>query len=202
MLDWIKANRLKAVAVLAVTGDCFMGMAGVSLSGLFLSLAGTMGLIGHGIMFLWGRGAVSSRPLASPIATSSRPAPVFLKPFLPWRYPLDSSFCIFTIGSIFYILGGLQIGDTALLTVGVLVLSAAVTGWLWPQEKMIFGLRSVQVTALLYMASSLMTLAAALTAANVFLFFGGISYVLCNLILFTVRKEYQSAHTQLHESGN
>jgi hypothetical protein len=122
---------------------------------------------------------------------------------MPWRYPLDSAFSIFTVGSLFYIFGGLQIGDLPLVGVGVLVLMAAMTGWLWPHDKRIFGLRSVQVTALLYMTSSIMTLAAAITTANAYLFLGGIAYVLCNLILFTVRKENQSTYTQRREpAGN
>lgn len=205
MLARLKANRLKIASVCAVTGDVFMGLTGTA--GLFnwnslgtasdtaMLTGGIIAVIGHSMLLLWGKGG----RLENKIRTSGAHHGQWAKPFMPWRYPLDTALAFFIFSGCCYGLAGLFMGSFSMLITGICVGLASAIGWLLPQDRLLLGLRGMQWTAGLYLTATSFTYLAAYENANILLFAGALFYTACNLILFTVRKENQSEYTLGHE---
>ncbi len=203
----IAQNRLKAVSVLAIIGDVFMGLTGgeglvarddafVFAYSLILT-ASTAALLGHLVIFLWGKGA---RDNTIKHAADHKEPPIILKPFMPWRYPLDSALFIWLLAGIAYTTAGGVKADPALLFMGLTHVSAGAIGWLLPKDKTIAGFSNIQLTSILYQLSTVCTFWAAWTLGSVFIFVAACAYSACNIILYTVNKENQSTYTQQHEA--
>lgn len=201
-IQWFKLNRLKFFSGCAVAGDLLTGMGGVSTlwgsaashAGLWLMGGSALALCGHGVLFLWGRGARDSKI----IHTDTRLDPIVIRPFLPWRYPLDTGFLTFGVSGLCYALWGVIVGNIPMVLVGLLLASASFLAWLYPQEKTIFGFRPVQITAAMYITASVNTLIAGIVADNLYIIASSCIYAAGNAILFTTRKENQSTYTQSH----
>ncbi len=205
MKKLLSENRLKLGSFFAVSGDIFLGLAGgVSLfspdtsttAGIMLLMGGILGVFGHGAVFLWGKGAKSDKVVhtAEKLHTS-----LLLKPFFPWRYPLDFGFAVWIVGGALYFLAGVYSNNPGLIALGSFTTPAACIGWLWPQKKTLFGLHTMQIIAILYACSSVSGFIGAVIAKDPILFIAMMCFTACNVIFFTVRKENQSLHTQLHE---
>lgn len=204
MLGWLKSNRLKVASFSAVLADIFMGLAGgvglfhVSFANpayIAMSVGGCVGLLGHAALLFWGKGA-KPRVVS---AQDALPPSILLKPFFPWRYPLDFAFSLFIVSNILYLSAGLYLGLYALAIGGILAAIASAIGWMWPHEKPIGPFTSMQVTSLFYAASTFNHFVAGLGAMNVWIILSACCYLVCNIIFFTVRKENQSTYTQQHE---
>ncbi len=203
----IAQNRLKAVSVLAIIGDVFMGVSGgeglvvrdsvyMIAYSLILS-AGVSALIGHLVLFVWGKGA---RDKSIAHAEYFREPPVIWKPLMPWRYPLDSALFIWLLAGMAYMAAGIVKEDPALLFMGLTHVTACTIGWLYPKDKTFAGFNGIQMTSILYMLSTICTFWASWTLGSVFIFLAACAYCACNIVLYTVNKENQSAYTQQHES--
>jgi len=165
-------NRLKVSSGLCIVADALMGMAGAA--GLYrighndgdflLMLGGALGLFGHSVNVIWGKGGKKKKALNPPDSPTASVLPVFFRPFLMWRYPMDASFAIFSIGSVAFMAAGISSGVMLLTVFGSITLLASLLGWLWPLDKNIFGFRAVQICALLYMSSGIVCLASGLSA--------------------------------------
>lgn len=205
MLRLFKENRLKLVSVFAISADVIVALAGGasylspgdigSLSGICLFIGGVLGATGHVTLLLWGKGGKLEKITRASYAAP----PIYIKPFLPWLYPLDFSFMLWSVKSLFYIASGILGSTLSLAAMGIFTMSAALLGWLWPEKKPIFGLRSMQLTASLYCCATLSGFVASVITASVILFVAMCMYLSCNIILYTVRKENQSAHTQAQD---
>lgn len=199
MIKRLKDNRLKLVSALCILGDALMGVAGASglyhigknPADLMLTAGGACGLLGHGVIMAWGKGgdAETARRRGGP-----RP-PIFLRPLYAWRYPLDAAFLLWFIASFAYFGAGVLSGNRFLAFCGVLWCSASLTGWLWPEEKKLFGLRSIQFCALVYLFSGAVNILSGLWAHSAGMTGAGVCYFTANFIFYTVRKENQSRHT-------
>lgn len=204
MLLWLKTNRLKVVSILCVMGDILMMLAGVSglmtvgqnWADIFLASGPGTGLIGHSFIIFWGKGGAAVHPHAG---GDRKPTPVLLKPFLMWRYPMDAGFALFAVGSMLVLASGLKSLNLPLILAGVVMTTASLLGWLWPQDKTLFGFKSMQVSALLYMTSAIATFLSGLWAQNLFMVLAACCYLSANLIMYTVRKENQSQYTIMNE---
>ncbi len=202
MLIWLKENRLKISSSLCVLADMFMGLAGAAglyhlgtnLGDVLLTIAGGLGLLGHSVNIIWGKGgrAKENRVFSAALKTYVHP---LLKPFFIWRYPLDSSFAIFTVASLAFAISGAISDNPSLVVFGCITLVASLLGWLWPQNKTLYGFRSVQICALLYMVSGFVCLISGIWAQEFFIILAGCCYVSANTVLYTVRKENQSLYT-------
>lgn len=203
----IAQNRLKAVSVLAIIGDIFMGLSGgeglVARDPAFvfayslILFSGASALLGHLVLFVWGKGA---RDEAIAHTEHYAEASFMLKPFLPWRYPLDSALFIWLLAGLSYTASGIVKGDTALLFMGLAHVTACSIGWLLPKDKTMFGFSGIQMTSILYLLSTVCTFWASWTLGSVFIFIAACAYCACNIVLYTVNKENQSAYTQQHET--
>lgn len=208
LLHLISQNRLKAVSVLAVIGDILMALSGAEglvlragdmpLTYTLILLSGILALIGHLALGFWGKGA---RDESLAPTTPSAEASIFIKPFLPWRYPLDSALCIWLAAGTSYAVSGYLGGDLALLLMGCMHICACIIGWLLPKEAKLAGFSGMQWTAILYMLSTLCTYWAAWTLNSGLIFLAACAYAACNAILYTVNKHDQSSFTQTHEEG-
>lgn len=205
MLGWLKTNRLKIASLAAVSGDIFMGLAGgmgllhasfQNTAYAALTLGGFFAVAGHAALMIWGKGARAKNQTTAVLAAP----PVFLKPLYPWRYPLDCAFALFIVTNVFYIIAGAYLNLPALCISGMFAVAASALGWLWPQDKLLFGLRSMQITSLCYSLATLNHFIAGFSAMNIWIILSAVCYLTCNAILFTVRKENQSAFTQEHEN--
>lgn|GEM_PF-3352153 len=207
LIGKIKTNRLKAVSVLAVIGDIFMGLAGGeglvlrdpshTFAYSLLMISGSCALFGHLMLFVWGKGA-EDKAIARAGSHKAEP-PILLKPLWPWRYPLDGALFAWLLAGISYTVSGILMDDMALLFMGVTNVAACLIGWLYPKHKKFFGFSGMQMTSIMYMLSTVGTFATAWTLGSLFIFGAGCAYAACNLILYTVNKENQSAFTQQHE---
>lgn len=203
----IAQNRLKAVSVLAIIGDVFMGLTGgeglVARDPAFvfayslILFSGASALIGHLVLFLWGKGA---RDDAIAHGTHMTEASIMVKPLLPWRYPLDSALFIWLLAGLSYTAAGIVKSDPALLFMGLMHVMACSIGWLLPKDRTLFGFTGIQITSILYMLSTVGTFWASWTLGSVFIFIAACAYSACNIILYTVNKENQSAYTQQYET--
>ncbi len=199
--DWLRVNRLKFFSFCAVAGDMLTGLGGASMMvtgegayGWLLMAGSALALGGHAVLLFWGRGAKDARIGH----VDGAMAPIWARPFVPWHYPLDTGFLTFSISALCYTVWGAQAGNIPMLLVGLLLMSASLLGWLWPQERSIFGLSAVQVTASMYLMASVNTLLAGIVAHNPFIIASACIYGLGNAVLFTTRKEHQSSYTQSH----
>ncbi|NBX66258.1 MAG: hypothetical protein EBQ96_04605 [Proteobacteria bacterium] len=202
MIHWLKTNRLKVASASAVTGDAFMGLAGTAglfhlvkaagIADIFLVIGGLIAVFGHGMLLLWGRGG----RLEKRVPKSASTHPQFLRPLMPWRYPLDTALGVFVFSGLLYALAGVSMGSWPLTFTGICVSIASTVGWLLPQEERLFGLLGMQITATVYMTATMLTYLAAYQTQNVILLMAALFYTCCNVIFFTVRKENQSDHTQ------
>ncbi len=200
-------NRLKAVSVLAIIGDIFMGLTGgeglvvrdpaFAFAYSLILFSSAAALFGHLVLFLWGKGA---RDDALAHGTHYAEASFLMRPLLPWRYPLDSALFIWLLAGLSYTSSGILKADPALLFMGLTHVCACTIGWLMPKEKTLFGFKGIQMTSILYLLSTVCTFWAAWTLGSVFIFIAACAYSACNIILYTVNKEDQSAYTQQHES--
>ncbi len=200
MLSWLHANRLKVISALCIVGDMLMGLAGAvglyhagkNFADLLLTIAGGLGLFGHAIVIIWGKGGggATSGTSAKKDRTSA-----LVKSLLMWRYPLDSSFAVFAVGGLCFAVSGAASKNPLLAAFGIICSISSLIGWLWPQDKRLFGFRSLQVCATLYMTSGVSNLASGLWAHSSFIVLAGCCYILANIILYTVRKEHQSEYT-------
>lgn len=203
----IAQNRLKAVSVLAIIGDIFMGLTGgeglvtrdtaFTLTYSLILFSSLSALAGHLVLFLWGKGA---RDEAIPHGEHYAEARIIIKPFLPWHYPLDSALFIWLLAGFSYTTAGILKADPALLFMGLAHVSACGIGWLLPKDKTIFNFTGIQITSLLYLLSTVCTFWAAWTLGSAFIFIAAVAYGACNIVLYTVNKENQSAYTQQHEA--
>lgn len=199
MLDRLKDNRLKITSGLCVLGDALMGLAGASglyhagqnPADLFLFAAGVLGLMGHSFNIIWGKGGQRGGKASRPPARMT----VWLRPFFMWRYPMDAAFALFVVGGLLFVVSGALSGNPGLVLFGVTAGAGALLGWLWPEEKTLCGLRSVQITALLYVGSAFATLFSGVWAKDAFILAAGCCYMVASIIFYTVRKENQSRHT-------
>jgi hypothetical protein len=201
MRAWLSANRLKFFSFCAVAGDFFTGLGGASTFfihdsgiGILLMLGGLMSLSGHSVLFIWGKGAEDKKLTRKSGALEAS----FIRPLMPWRYPLDFGFFIFSLSGLVYAAWGIGTGNIPMVLVGALLCIASLLGWLYPQDKKIFGLRAVQVTAIMYIGASVNTFLAGIVADNIFIIISASIYGLGNAVLFTTRKEHQSTYTQSH----
>lgn len=202
----IAQNRLKAVSVLAIIGDIFMGLTGgeglvVRDSAYMFAYSlilgsGAAALLGHLVLFLWGKGARGDTPAH---VTAYTDASILIKPFQPWRYPLDSALVIWLMAGLSYTAAGLVKADPALLFMGLTHVAACSIGWLFPKDKTVAGFNGIQMTSILYLLSTVSTFWASWTLGSVFIFIAACAYTACNVILYTVNKENQSSYTQQHE---
>ena len=206
MKKLLSENRLKLGSFFAVLGDIFLGLAGgVSLfspdtsttAGIMLMMGGILGVLGHGAVFLWGKGAKSDKAVRAP---NHLHTPLLLKPVFPWRYPLDFGFAVWIVGGALYFFAGVYSDNPGLIALGSFTMPAACIGWLWPQKRTLFGLHTMQVIAILYACSSVSGFIGAFIAKDVILLIAMLCFSACNVIFFTVRKENQSLHTQSHEA--
>ncbi len=203
----IAQNRLKAVSVLAIIGDVFMLLSGgeglvtrepaFAFAYSLILFSSVSALVGHLVLFLWGKGA---RDESIAHGVHHAEASFLMKPFLPWRYPLDSALFIWLLAGLSYTASGIVKADPALLFMGLTHVAACSIGWLFPKEKTLFGFKGIQLTSILYLLSTVCTFWAAWTLGSVFIFIAACAYSACNIILYTVNKEDQSAYTQQHES--
>ncbi|HEY0900909.1 MAG TPA: hypothetical protein VGD95_02180 [Micavibrio sp.] len=207
----ISQNRLKAVSLLAVVGDVFMALSGAE--GLVLRQGGTEGMLastyslilasgslalwGHLMLAFWGKGARDERIT---VTTPRKEPPILAKPFFPWRYPLDSALFVWLLAGTSYTLSGWVGGDLALLLMGAAHVCACLIGWLYPKDKSFMGLGGMQMTAILYLLSTVCTYWAAWTLQSWLIFAAACAYCACNLILYTMNKHNQSSFTQTHEA--
>jgi len=200
MLSWVKNNRIKVTSLLCIIADGLMGAAGaaglynlgVSPGDVLLTIAGVFGLAGHSINVLWGKGGAGvQRRGAEVVAEVS----IMVRPLFPWRYPLDASFAIFILGSLFFVASGFSSGAVSLLLFGGITLVSSTLGWLWPQEKDIFGLHVIQVCSILYTTSGATCLISGILSQKPLIALAGACYLSANFILYTVRKENQSQYT-------
>lgn len=204
IINWLKANRLKAASACAITGDVLMGAAGgvgilnrgslPDSSYALLLTASCLGLTGHITLMLWGKGARA----ASVKAVSGVEPPVWRKPFYPWRYPLDFAFSLWIVASLLYMASGFHQGAQAMIFMGLCSGMGSSIGWLYPQEKLLFGRHVIQVTALCFFLCNIFAFAAAYMMQDMIVLLAACSFTMCSLILYTVRKENQSAYTQAH----
>lgn len=206
MLRRFKENRLKVASFFALSGDVFVGLAGgIGLWRLSfetvpyacLTVGGLLAVLGHCSLLIWGKGA---RPQAAADHVQAQPSSIFLKPFVPWRYPLDTGFMLFILANVFYFTAGILMNLPALSLSGFFAGVASALGWLWPPARKILGLFSMQAVSLCYLIASINQLAAGFISMNIMIILSGFCYVACNVILFTVRKENQSVYTQTHGS--
>lgn len=207
LIGKIAQNRLKAVSVLAIIGDVFMGLSGgeglltrdsadMTVYSLILG-AGASALLGHLVLFLWGKGA---RDGGLARGADYAEAPIALKPMLPWRYPLDSALFIWLLAGMAYTAAGLAKADPALLFMGLTHVTACTIGWLLPKDRRFAGFNGIQMTSILYLLSTVCTFWASWTLGSAFILIAACAYTACNVILYTVNKENQSAYTQQHEA--
>jgi len=205
-IHWLSVNRLKVESGLAIAGDTLMGTAGGvsyfstgnlhSLYGMLLMCGGILGVLGHGGLIVWGKGARENNIVS---LHYKKITPIYIKPLQPSRYPLDFAFVLWIFGSSCYLAAGFVASNVGMVALGLFTLPAAIIGWLWPQEKLLLGFRSLQITAILYGLSSVSGLFAALIARDIILLTAIMMYVIGNFIMFTVRKENQSTFTQANE---
>ena len=200
MIEWLKTNRLKLFSALAVSGDAMLVLAGgvsvfraESLSGLLLAIGAGLGLLGHALLFLWGKGGKLENVKKQ---TPAKKLPVFLRAFVPWYYPLDSSFFLFAISGVFYASAGIISQNIGMMALGVFVFTGCMIGWLWPQEKPIWKFRATQVTAMVFLCATASNFVAGFIARDIIIFMAALLYLASNIILYSVRKQNQSAHTQ------
>jgi hypothetical protein len=209
VINWFKENRLKIVSVMAVTADMLMGLAGGAnlffwngthqTADICLIAASAFGLAGHAALLIWGKGGrIKTSSLSEQILQEDS---IWLKPFMPWHYPLDWGFLSFTMAGILYALAGVASENLPLFINGALVSSASALGWLWPQDKKILGKHAMQITVILYALSSLSAFFAAYVAQNEFILAAACLYISMNAILYTVRKENQSSFTQSQQGA-
>lgn len=213
ILRIISHNRLKAVSLLAIIGDIFMALSGaeglvwqeaadaLTPTYALILASGLLALIGHLILGLWGKGAADETQAASsrPAATAVGEATFLMKPLLPWRYPLDSALFIWLLAGLSYTVAGFMGDDKALLFMGATHVCACLTGWLYPKDAKLMGFSGMQMTAMLYLLSTVCTYWAAWTLGSWLIFIAACAYCACNLILYTVNKQHQSSFTQTHE---
>jgi hypothetical protein len=200
MLTRLKENRLKLVSALCVTGDVLMGLAGAAglyhigrnPADLLLTAGSGIGLLGHAIIFLWGKGGKAG---GEQVRAAAAPPPIYLRPLLPWRYPLDAGFALWAIAALPYIASGLISSNPILSLCGMIWLTSALFGWLWPQGRKFYGLQSLQVCAIFYQLSGLSAFLSGLWAHSTFMIAAGCCYTFANFIFYTVRKENQSKFT-------
>lgn len=191
----------------AMSGDVFMGLSGgmklfdfnvENLPYFLMSIGGLCGVTGHIALIFWGKGGHKKGVQAlHPDQIKS----IWLRPFFPWRYPLDSAFSFFIAANFFYVFAGLEMGNYPLSASGLCAACASALGWLWPQERMIGRFRSIQVTAFLFSLGTLNNFIASFIPWNIMIFLASCCYLSCNAILSTVRKEDQSTYTQTHKTA-
>lgn len=202
MLLWLQENRLKISSSLCILADALMGFAGAAglyhigtNSGDFLlTVAGGLGLFGHGINVFWGKGGKLKRKDTT-AGNHKAQTRTLLRPFLIWRYPMDASFAVFVLGSLAFIMSGAASNNPVLVIFGCITLVSSLLGWLWPHDKAFFGFNIIQVCALLYMISGITCLISGIWAQKFLIVLAGFSYISANIVLYTVRKENQSLFT-------
>ena len=199
MIGWLKENRLKLVSILCVLGDMLMGVAGAvglyhlgkNFADLLMTGAAFLGLFGHSIVIIWGKGGEAKHGQVH----AAQQISIFLKPLFMWRYPLDASFAVFSVGGFIFAIAGATSHNPPLVLFGVIGCGAALLGWLWPQDRPLFGFRSLQVCAILYTVSGIASIASGLWAHSLYIFLAGCCYISANIIFSTVRKQNQSQYT-------
>ena len=164
---------------------------GANTSDQYLLTAGIFGLVGHSFILIWGKGGNHKHTAG----TQKKAPPIFLKPLFIWRYPVDASFVVFTMGGILFTISGSFSGNIPLALFGTVGAISGIFGWLWPQDKLFFKLHSLQVCAVLYTISGFAAFLSGLWAWNVWMTLAGGCYLSANMILYTVRKENQSQYT-------
>ena len=203
IIQFLKNNRLKIVSIRALMADFLMGLAGgVSFffwgnihggGDIFLMVACALAMGGHIALLIWGKGGpkagTSQEKVAGPLPKLWR------RTLTPWHYPLDWGFFNFCVTGLLYAIAGIFSSNFPLALNGILTASASALGWLWPQNRPIFGRNVMQVTAVTYATSSVVSFFAAWVAHSVCIALASCLYITVNAILYTVRKGNQSAYT-------
>ena len=179
-----------------------MGMAGAvgvfhperisNVGDKLLMIGGTIAVIGHGALMIWGKGG----RIRQAAATQKFHTPIFLRGLLPWRYPLDAAFTMFVGSGTLYTAAGFYWDSPPMVLTGVFVTAGSLMGWLYPEDKTVLGVHTMRITALLYLCGTALTYVAAWQQANIIMFLAGLAYTACNVTLYSVRKENQSTYTQ------
>lgn len=197
----LKVYRLKVSSSLSILADALMGLSGASglyhlghnNSDLLLAIGGGLGLVGHITNVIWGTGGKVKQSVD--IIINSPQDSLLKRVLFPWRYPLDSSFAIFSIGSLLFALAGFLSETLSLVIFGMLTLVASMIGWLVPSNKNIFNLTPIQLCAFLYMLSSISCMISGIAMEKELVLMAGLSWFSANVILFTIKKEHQSSYT-------
>jgi hypothetical protein len=208
-INWFKENRLKVASIVAVTGDFMMGLAGgshmfahkewTSWKDFFLVASGCVFIIAHAGLLLWAKGGKA--PNNQKHHTVMKEVPIYIKPFIPWRYPLDYGFVLFATGGFLIFFSGMLSANMNVVITGACISCASLTGWLWPANKPLFGRNLLQITAILYAVSSLNAIMGGYITQNAFMIGAGCLWLVCNIIYATVRKENQSSFTQSQQNA-
>lgn len=167
---------------------------------MLMSAAGFVAAIGHVWLLGWGKGdqAEMVQDVVSSKAASvaKKDVPLLARPFFPWRYPLDSGMACFMMSNVLFILAGIFMGNYALSANGLFAVVASLIAWLWPDDKILAGLNSMQLSALFFTLSSVSVLVAGLWANDPLIMAAAGCFLASNIILYTVRKASQSRFTQ------
>jgi hypothetical protein len=132
-------------------------------------------------------------------AAHDRPVPILLRPFFPWRYPLDYGSLLFATGGFLICFSGILSSLSNVIWTGGCIGVASLLVWLWPQEKKLLGRPLMQVTAVIYATGSVNALIGGYISNNSFMMAAGGLWLICNYIYGTTRKENQSAFTQAQQ---
>lgn len=160
-----------------------------------LSAGGLVGTLGHITLMLWGKGAAADGT-SSTKETAGRSIHPILRPLLPWRYPLDSAFVAFMSGNAFFIAAGILMDNYALSANGLFAVIASLIGWLWPEDKMLAGYHSMQLSALFFMMATISNFIAGFWAMDIMILIASCCFLISNVTLYTIRKDTQSSFTQ------
>lgn len=160
-----------------------------------LSAGGLVGTLGHITLMVWGKGAAADKTSCAKESEQHATTPLF-KPLLPWKYPLDSAFVAFMSGNALFIAAGILMDNYALSANGLFAVIASLTGWLWPEDKLLAGYHSMQLSALFFMMATISNFIAGFWAMDIMILIASCCFLVSNVTLYTIRKATQSNFTQ------
>lgn len=164
-----KSAPLKAAFISAILGDIAMALTGLA------GMANWVGSAGVGdFTFIIGGLAAAVGHTALMLRKESGPAGILLVTFI--------------VAGLCYAVSGFGLDNYAFVISGLLVVGAALIGWLIPSDGGFAGTSKAQAASGLLVISTLLTYVAGVQCDNVMLIFAAVLFTACNIAHFIARK--------------
>ncbi|MBU6236118.1 MAG: hypothetical protein KGQ41_09760 [Alphaproteobacteria bacterium] len=195
MLASLKSRIVTVSTSLAVAGELAMYGAGlyqlylngINASDLVFATGAFLSLYGQVTVLLLGNKWLESTPAAQD-AASKFSIKALAKPFMPWKYPMDSAYALFVIAAFCYYLTGLSYKNPALILFSTFMLFASSLGWVWPRDRKISGYEPSKIINGMLLVGSVAVIAAGAIGHMYILIGAGVFHLLANILPIALGK--------------